>query len=89
MFNQALIQEWVSELTQSLPRLDGVQTELSETLDVLLKRLLQKMNLVTREEWDIQSEVLARTRQRLEILEKRVAALEAAANLPQFEGVKK
>jgi BMFP domain-containing protein YqiC len=36
-----------------------------------------KLDLVTREEFDIQSQVLARTRARLEELETRVAALEA------------
>ncbi len=37
---------------------------------------LRKMDLVTREEFDIQREVLARTRTRLEALEKQVAELE-------------
>jgi BMFP domain-containing protein YqiC len=34
------------------------------------------MDLVTREEFDIQSKVLARTREKLEALEAKVAALE-------------
>ena len=42
----------------------------------LLEGGLQKMNLVTREEFDIQSAVLLRTREKLEALEKRLAALE-------------
>jgi len=36
----------------------------------------QRMDLVTREEFDIQSKVLARTREKLEALEAKVAALE-------------
>jgi hypothetical protein len=35
------------------------------------------MNLVTREEFDIQSAVLLRTREKLEALEQRLAELEA------------
>jgi len=35
------------------------------------------MNLVTREEFEVQSAVLARTRARLEALETQVAALES------------
>ena len=36
----------------------------------------QKMDLVTREEFDIQTQVLAKTRAKLEELEAKVAALE-------------
>jgi BMFP domain-containing protein YqiC len=36
----------------------------------------QRMDLVTREEFDIQSKVLAKTREKLEVLEAKVAALE-------------
>ncbi len=41
-----------------------------------LERGLRKMNLVTREEFDIQNAVLLRTREKLEALEKIVAKLE-------------
>ncbi len=40
--------------------------------------LLAKLDLVTREEFDIQSQVLARTREKLKDLEARVEALEKA-----------
>lgn len=43
----------------------------------LLAQAFAKLDLVTREEFDVQTEVLARTRQKLEALEARVAALEA------------
>ena len=39
---------------------------------------LAKLDLVTREEFDIQTQVLARTRQKLKELEARVEALEKA-----------
>ncbi|MYM63851.1 accessory factor UbiK family protein [Pseudomaricurvus sp. HS19] len=42
----------------------------------LLESALRKMNLVTREEFDAQSAVLLRTREKLEALEKLVAELE-------------
>jgi hypothetical protein len=38
-----------------------------------------RLDLVTREEFDVQSRVLARTREKLAELETRVATLEAAA----------
>jgi hypothetical protein len=40
--------------------------------------LLAKLDVVTREEFDIQTQVLARTRQKLKELEARVEALENA-----------
>jgi BMFP domain-containing protein YqiC len=48
----------------------------------LLSHALARMDLVTREEFDAQAAVLARTREALTALENRVAALEAAAREP-------
>ena len=42
----------------------------------LLNQGFAKLDLVTREEFDVQSELLARTRQKVEELEARVTALE-------------
>lgn len=44
---------------------------------VLLVQGFSKLDLVTREEFDIQAQVLARTRQKLDELAARVADLEA------------
>ena len=43
---------------------------------------LARMDVVTREEFDVQSAVLARTREKLEALERRVAELERAGGDP-------
>lgn len=43
----------------------------------MLNQGFAKLDLLTREEFDVQAEVLARTREKLEALEKRVAELEA------------
>jgi BMFP domain-containing protein YqiC len=45
----------------------------------MLGAAFTRLDLVSREEFDIQREVLARTRARLAELEKQVAALESAA----------
>ncbi len=42
----------------------------------LLKSTLAKLNLVTREEFDVQTRVLAKTRAKLEELEKQIAEIE-------------
>ena len=51
----------------------------SAQLQTLLQSALRKCNLVTREEFDAQSAVLLRTREKLENLEQKIAELEALA----------
>jgi len=41
-----------------------------------IKKILSKLDLVTREEFDVQEAVLARTREKLAALEEKVAAME-------------
>lgn len=53
--------------------------ELERNLRSMLSAAFSRLDLVSREEFDIQREVLARTRARLAELEKQVAALESAA----------
>lgn len=50
--------------------------EVGQNLKVLLSSSLTKLDLVTREEFDVQTQVLARTREKLASLEARVAELE-------------
>jgi len=45
----------------------------------VLNETLTRLDLISREEFEIQQQVLERTRARLESLEKEVAALESAA----------
>jgi BMFP domain-containing protein YqiC len=42
----------------------------------MMNQGFQKMDLVTREEFDLQAKVLSKTREKLEALEAKVAALE-------------
>jgi len=55
----------------------GMRGEIEARLREQFERILHQMDLVTREEFDTQTRVLARTREKLEQLEKTVAALEA------------
>ena len=50
--------------------------DLEKNMRALLAQGFSKLDLVTREEFDIQSQVLARTREKLAELEARVAELE-------------
>lgn len=50
--------------------------DIEKNAKAMLGGLLGKLDLVTREEFDIQAQLLARTRERLQALEARVEALE-------------
>lgn len=52
-----------------------LQNDMESNVKSLLQTTLTKMNLVTREEFDVQSAVLKRTREKLEALEKQVEQL--------------
>ena len=57
----------------------GPAADLEKNLRAMLAGVFSRLDLVTREEFDIQREVLARTRAKLVELEKKVAAMESSA----------
>ncbi|TDK23134.1 accessory factor UbiK family protein [Luteimonas aestuarii] len=64
------------------PGLRESREELQENFKAVLQSGLGKLDLVTREEFDVQRAVLLRTREKLEELERAVAALEAQLAQP-------
>lgn len=52
--------------------------DIEKNLRAALSGVFAKLDLVTREEFDVQREVLARTRAKLEALEARITELEAS-----------
>ncbi|WP_020405903.1 accessory factor UbiK family protein [Hahella ganghwensis] len=54
----------------------SAQEDVHQQAKAALTSIISKLDLVTREEFDVQTEVLRRTREKLETLEKRVAELE-------------
>ena len=68
-------------LEQLLPSsLTDLKSEIQRNVKSVLLEAFSKMNVVTQEEFDIQSEVLAKTRAKLERLEKQVEQLETLAH---------
>lgn len=66
-------------LASSLPRgLEALQEDIRRNLRAGLEAGFARLDLVTREELDVQAAVLARTREKLTLLEARVAELERA-----------
>ncbi len=66
------LQHRIREVLQQSPAKD-----LETNLRAMLHQGFAKLDLLTREEFELQAEVLARTRTKLEALERRVAELEA------------
>ncbi|HEV7855495.1 MAG TPA: accessory factor UbiK family protein [Herminiimonas sp.] len=56
--------------------------DIEKNVKAMMSQGFSKLDLVTREEFDVQSQVLANTRAKLETLEAQVAALEAALKKP-------
>lgn len=82
MFDTKTIDDMANKLAGVLPpALHTIKEDLEKTFRAILQSVLGKMELVTREEFEVQKMVLAKTRANLEALEKRIAALES----PQAE----
>src|SRR5580692_3192645 len=74
------IDEIARRLMENLPpALRATQRDLESNFRAVLRASLAKLDLVTRDEFDVQSRVLERTRARLEALEARVRAMEGGA----------
>ena len=71
------LDDLAKKLADSIPEnLRGLGEDLQRNLKSTLRSGLERMDLVTREEFDIQVRLLERTREKLEALEARVAELE-------------
>lgn len=58
------------------PGLDEVRDDVTRNIRAVIAAGIARMDLVEREEFDVQSSVLARTREKVEALELRVRQLE-------------
>jgi len=77
MFEPNQINELVQRLSGAVPEdLRAMKGDLEHNFKAILQASLGRMNLVTREEFDVQRNVLLRAREQLEILEARVKELE-------------
>ena len=73
------IDQLARKLAETVPDgLRAVRDDLEKNFRAVLKSGISRMDLVTREEFEIQQSVLRRTRETLAALEKRLAGLEAA-----------
>jgi BMFP domain-containing protein YqiC len=77
MFDPKSIDDIANRLASALPpSLNSFKEEVEKNFHAILQGALGKLDLVTREEFEVQKLVLAKTRSKLEDLENRIADIE-------------
>ncbi len=74
MLNAKMFEEINAKVSQIIA--DSPAKDIEKNVRAMMGSVFTKMDLVTREEFDVQIELLKRTREKLEALELRVAELE-------------
>ncbi|MEI7374262.1 accessory factor UbiK family protein [Dickeya chrysanthemi] len=80
MIDPKKLEQIARQVQESMPK--GIR-EFGEDMEKKIRQILQsqlgKLDVVSREEFDLQTQVLLRTREKLALLEQRVSALETKA----------
>jgi BMFP domain-containing protein YqiC len=74
MLNQKVLDEIVTKVNELLAQ--SPVKDVEKNLRVMLSGMFTRLDLVTRDEFEVQQEVLKRTREKLTMLEARIAGLE-------------
>ena len=78
MLNPKTLDDLARRLAEAMPSgVKALQSDVEKNLRAQLQSGLARLDLVTREEFDVQAKVLARSRAKVDELQKRVAELEA------------
>jgi len=73
MFPNIQIDEITKKVLDVLPvDLSSIEADAKQKIKMILQATLSKLDVVSREEFDVQTQVLAKTREKVEILEKKV-----------------
>ena len=76
MINTQSVNELVRNLIEALPKgAQNLPKDIDKNFHQLIENTFNKLNLVTREEFDAQAAVLLRTREKLERLEQKLAEI--------------
>ncbi|EHL29575.1 ubiquinone biosynthesis accessory factor UbiK [Legionella drancourtii] len=76
MFDPKQFDDLAKKLFAALPpSLQNIEKDIQQKFKEVLQAAFAHMDLVTREEFDVQSKVLARTREKLEQIQKQVDEL--------------
>ncbi len=78
MLDAKLLDDIAKRLSGAVPAsAKAVQADVEKNLRAATESVFSRLDLVTREEFDVQRKVLERSREKIEQLEKQVAELEA------------
>jgi ubiquinone biosynthesis accessory factor UbiK len=84
MIDSRTVDELARRLTELVPSgVTSVGADVAENFKDALRAGLRKLDLVTREEFDVQRCVLLRTREKVETLEARITQLEQQLQAPR------
>lgn len=76
MFETLQFEELARKLYQSLPTsLQHIEQDIQQKFKEILQSAFARLDLVTREEFDVQVKVLHRTREKVETLQKQIQSL--------------
>ena len=81
MFQSDIISDISQKIIDNIPEgvkstVENLGSDMDNTVKVIVKQVIEKLDLVSREEFDVQTEILQRTRLKIEELEKQVTELE-------------
>jgi len=80
--NKQLFEDLANKIGNTLPPLpNNIKAEIEQSIRTILHSSFDKLDLVTREDFEIQSAVLQKTRIKLELLEKKLTQLETDLNI--------
>ena len=76
-----ILEELAQKITSSIP--DGLkqtQQDIATNVKLLIEDAMDKLNLINRNEFEIQQKILLKTREKLDALELKVTSLEQTLN---------
>ena len=77
MINAKKIEDIAKQVSEAIPPgLKTIAHDIEDKTKVVLQKKLSQLDVVTREEFDVQTQVLIKTREKLAQLEAKVAELE-------------
>jgi ubiquinone biosynthesis accessory factor UbiK len=86
MFDSKMIDDIANRLASAIPpSFNHLKEDMEKNFHAILQSALSRLDLVSREEFEVQKAVLAKTRQKIEAMEQRVAEMEQQTIIPEQE----
>ncbi|MCY4763779.1 ubiquinone biosynthesis accessory factor UbiK [Klebsiella aerogenes] len=86
MIDPKKIEQIARQVHESMPKgLRDLGDDVEKKIRQVLQSQLTRLDLVSREEFDVQTQVLLRTREKLALLEQRISDLESRSIAPKSE----